>query len=80
MAGGSKIVIGADTGLGSAFIFYSKENTHVIAGEAGHSDFAARNKTEFKLAQFIKTKFELAEFLTLYAITYILMKSYKVKF
>jgi len=57
---GPKIIIGAGTGLGEAYIFGKDENSFVVPGEGGHTDFAPRNKVEFDLMLFIKHKLNLS--------------------
>lgn len=55
-----KVIIGAGTGLGEACIFNINGECLVVPGEGGHKDFCPRNKEEFELLQFIKTKLNLS--------------------
>lgn len=50
------LIIGAGTGLGKAALFYDANSKSYIpiTSEAGHSDFAAQDKSELALAEFIK--------------------------
>ncbi|MES1921436.1 hypothetical protein MHBO_002967, partial [Bonamia ostreae] len=57
---GPKIIIGAGTGLGEAFIFRKDSQSIVIPGEGGHTDFAPRTKVEFDLMLYIKKKLNLS--------------------
>ncbi len=55
--GGPKIIIGAGTGLGEAYIFENDDgDVLVVPGEGGHTDFAPKTKVEFEMMQFIKKK------------------------
>lgn len=57
---GPKIIIGAGTGLGEAFIFEKDDEFLVVPGEGGHTDFPPKNKVEFDLMQYIKKKLNLS--------------------
>src|SRR5262245_13244610 len=46
---GSRAVIAAGTGLGEAIVYWDGARHRAIAGEGGHSDFAARNELEIEL-------------------------------
>ena len=50
------VAIGAGTGLGKTTLLYSHELKHYVPvpSEAGHSDFAAQEKEEINLVNFIK--------------------------
>ncbi|MES1920038.1 hypothetical protein MHBO_001765 [Bonamia ostreae] len=57
---GPKVIIGAGTGLGEAFIFRKDSESIVVPGEGGHTDFAPRNKIEFDLMIYIRKKINLS--------------------
>ncbi|MEM4366472.1 MAG: glucokinase, partial [Candidatus Woesearchaeota archaeon] len=51
---GTKVLIGAGTGLGEAIVYWDcEEGYFVLPSEGGHTDFAPKNEVEFKLANFI---------------------------
>jgi glucokinase len=52
-------VLGAGTGLGEAFLFWSRSESayHVIPSEGGHMDFAPRTPLESGLMQFLAGKY-----------------------
>jgi len=56
---GPIVVLGAGTGLGAAFLFWSAaENTYqVVPSEGGHMDFAPRTPLEVGLLQFLINKY-----------------------
>ena len=49
-------LIGAGTGLGQAFLFWEDDHYEVIPSEGGHADFAARDKTQAGLLDFLEGK------------------------
>ena len=54
---GNCAVIAAGTGLGEAIIFYDGKQSHVIASEGGHCDFAPTDKQQIELLAFMQTRF-----------------------
>jgi glucokinase len=52
-------VLGAGTGLGTAFLLWSpaRQGYQVVASEAGHMDFACRTPLEFGLLQYLANKY-----------------------
>jgi len=56
---GPVAVLGAGTGLGEAFLLWSKANQRyeVVASEGGHMDFAPRTPLEAGLMQFLTAKY-----------------------
>lgn len=50
VAGGAKVVIGAGTGLGEAFV----AGDEVLAGEGGHADFAPADAREHRLCAWLQ--------------------------
>lgn len=51
LAGGSRAVIGAGTGLGHANVLSGDAGTEVVPAEAGHTDFAPRTPLQWELRQ-----------------------------
>lgn len=56
---GPIVVLGAGTGLGQAFLFWSEAHGRyqVVPSEGGHADFAARNALEVGLLEFLTDKY-----------------------
>jgi glucokinase len=54
---GNCAVIAAGTGLGEAIIFHDGTQSHVIASEGGHCDFAPTDKQQIELLEFMQTRF-----------------------
>lgn len=54
-----KACVGAGTGLGETFLTWNGQEYDTWPAEGGHSDFAPRDEEEFKLMEFIKTKFRI---------------------
>lgn len=54
---GNCAVIAAGTGLGEAMIFHDGNQSHVIASEGGHCDFAPTDKQQIELLEFMQTHF-----------------------
>ena len=50
-------LIGAGTGLGQGFLFWEVDHYEVLPSEGGHGDFAARDKTQAGLLEFLEGKF-----------------------
>lgn len=57
MAHGTRIVIGAGTGLGQGFLVWQDDHYEVVASEGGHADFAPRTPIEMELLAYLKTQF-----------------------
>lgn len=54
---GTRIVIGAGTGLGQGFLVWQGDHYEVVASEGGHADFAPRTPIEIELLTYLKTQF-----------------------
>jgi glucokinase len=54
---GNCAVIAAGTGLGEAIIFHDGTQSHVIASEGGHCDFAPTDAQQMELLAFMQTRF-----------------------
>ena len=54
---GNAALIAAGTGLGEAIMFRLKDGYHISATEGGHTDFAAQNKVEEGLFNFLAKKY-----------------------
>ena len=54
---GNAAIIAPGTGLGEAGIYYDGKFYHPFASEGGHSDFAARDKLDFELYEYLQNKF-----------------------
>ncbi|MFK5894718.1 MAG: glucokinase [Pseudomonadota bacterium] len=53
-----KVIIGAGTGLGSAFLFYTGRQYEVFSSESSHAAFAPINVLEIELLQFLRKKYQ----------------------
>lgn len=56
-ANGIRLVLGAGTGLGMAYLYRQDHDVHPIATEGGHIDFAPTTDKEIELLQFLQRKF-----------------------
>ena len=54
---GNAAIIAPGTGLGEAGIYFDGKFYHPFATEGGHSHFAARDKTDFELFEYLQNKF-----------------------
>jgi glucokinase len=54
---GTIALIGAGTGLGQGFLFWEADHYEVLPSEGGHADFAARDRDQAGLLEFLKGKF-----------------------
>ena len=54
---GNAAIIAPGTGLGEAGIYFDRKVYHPFATEGGHSDFAARDKPDFELYEYLQSKF-----------------------
>jgi glucokinase len=48
-----RVVIGAGTGLGVAYVIPARSGPHIIAGEGGHAGFAPADAREIELLRFV---------------------------
>jgi glucokinase len=54
---GNAGLISAGTGLGEAGLFWDGKDYHPFSSEGGHSDFAPKNEQEFKLHQYLQSRY-----------------------
>lgn len=54
---GTRIVIGAGTGLGQGFLVWQEDHYEVVASEGGHADFAPTNDLEIELLKFLRQEY-----------------------
>lgn len=57
VAGGTRAVVSAGTGLGEAALWWDGEQYRAIAGEGGHADFAPRTEIEIALFRFLAEEY-----------------------
>lgn len=55
---GTRIVIGAGTGLGQGLLVWQDDHYEVVASEGGHSSFAPIDELQIGLLKYLKTQFE----------------------
>ena len=56
-AGGTRLVVGAGTGLGVAWLSYQNDAYTVHPAEAGHMDFAPLDDTQIDLLRYLRARF-----------------------
>ena len=54
---GTRVIIGAGTGLGHGLLVWQGEHYEVVASEAGHTDFAPTNNLQDELLQYMRGRF-----------------------
>ena len=54
---GTRIVIGAGTGLGQGFLVWQDDHYEVVASEGGHADFAPTDELQAELLKYLKSQF-----------------------
>lgn len=54
---GTRIVIGAGTGLGQGLLVWQDDHYEVVASEGGHASFAPTNTLQIELFNYLKTQF-----------------------
>jgi len=55
---GTRVIIGAGTGLGQGFLVWQGEHYDVVASEGGHADFAPTNAEQIALLQHMQQQFK----------------------
>ncbi len=55
---GTRIVIGAGTGLGQGFLVWQDNHYEVVASEGGHASFAPTDDLQIELLKYLKTQFQ----------------------
>jgi len=53
-----KVIIGAGTGLGSAFLYYTENHYKVFSSESSHAAFAPINSIQIELLEFLMKKYQ----------------------
>jgi glucokinase len=57
---GTRVIIGAGTGLGQAFLVWQGEHYEVVASEGGHSDFAQTDDDQVELYRYLRRRYRWA--------------------
>ncbi len=57
ITGGTRVIIGAGTGLGQGFLTWQNGRYEVVASEGGHASFSPGNDLEIELLQYLRKKF-----------------------
>ena len=54
---GTRVIIGAGTGLGHALLVWQNDHYEVVASEAGHSSFAPTDDQQVELMQYLRKRY-----------------------
>jgi glucokinase len=57
---GTRVIIGAGTGLGQAFLVWQTDHYEVVASEGGHADFAPVNDDQVELLRYLRRRYRWA--------------------
>ena len=57
VAHGTRVIIGAGTGLGHALLVWQDDHYEVVASEAGHSSFAPTDDLQVELMQYLRKRY-----------------------
>jgi glucokinase len=57
---GTRVIIGAGTGLGQGFLVWQGDHYEVVASEGGHADFAATNTDQIQLLEYLRKRYHWA--------------------
>jgi glucokinase len=57
---GTRVIIGAGTGLGHGFLIWHDDHYEVVASEAGHSDFAPTDDDQVELLEYLRKRYRWA--------------------
>ncbi len=57
VARGNRALFGVGTGVGEIILFWDGAHYVPVAAESGHADFAPRDELEFRLLQYLKSKY-----------------------
>ena len=60
MEKGTRMIIGAGTGLGIGMLVWQEDHYEVVASEGGHTDFAPTNSLQMELAQYLRKRYRWA--------------------
>jgi len=58
--GGTRVIIGAGTGLGMGLLAWQGEHYEVVASEGGHASFSPTNDLQIELLKYLQNKFGYA--------------------
>ena len=59
-AHGTRVIIGAGTGLGQAFLVWHTDHYEVVASEGGHADFAPADDDQIELLRYLRRRYRWA--------------------
>lgn len=57
---GTRVLIGAGTGLGQGFLTWREDRYEVVASEGGHADFAPTDDEQIKLLEYLRRRYRWA--------------------
>jgi glucokinase len=57
---GTRVIIGAGTGLGQAFLIWQADHYEVAASEGGHSDFSPADDDQIELLRYLRKRYRWA--------------------
>jgi glucokinase len=57
---GTRVIIGAGTGLGQAFLVWQGDHYEVVASEGGHADFAPIDDDQVELLRYLRKRYRWA--------------------
>lgn len=57
---GTRVIIGAGTGLGQGFLIWRDDHYEVVASEGGHADFAPTDDEQIKLLEYLRARYRWA--------------------
>ncbi len=60
VAHGTRVIIGAGTGLGQALLVWQNDHYEVVASEGGHADFAPTDSLQIELMQYLRERYRWA--------------------
>ncbi len=60
VAQGTRVIIGAGTGLGEGFLVWQDDHYEVVASEGGHASFAASDEQQIELLRYLRKRFDHA--------------------
>lgn len=57
---GTRVIIGAGTGLGQGFLIWQDDHYEVVASEGGHADFAPTDDEQTQLLEYLRKRYHWA--------------------
>lgn len=57
---GTRLIIGAGTGLGQGFLIWQGDHHEVVASEGGHADFAPTDHDQMELLEYLRRRYRWA--------------------